>query len=1049
MAYVLLLPFLLWLPPAVADDPRWLREPALSPDGKKVAFTWQGRIYLSNSEGGAATPLTGTDYLSQRPVWSPDGKLIAFAADLYGNDDVFVVPASGGKMVRLTRDSRSDIPHAFSDDSKRLLLSSQRPWDPQADHFIATEWKGSALHWVPVAGGAWQADQPLPVVMASPHGSKLAYQMPSVEQLFRKHQRSFAVSRLWLFDGKQHRQLTEDRIAASNPVWGNQGNSLFYLSERSGDFNVWRRDLGSGKEQQLTHYKGHPVRGLSASLRGDLVWSWLGELYRLDAGSTTPRKLNITPLAADSPDEQSKWLTQVDEAVVNEQGDELIVVSEGNLYAIDSQRERVRQLTHQLTEESSPLYADQGKTLIYLSEQAGHAALYRLTTSDPQHAFSAPGSLTERLLLAMPGKGISRPTLSPDGQQLAFVVDGQAVHLLNLATSQQRELIPASFNTRRHQVQMAFAPDSQHLAVSIQLDTAQQEIAVIDTRDPKARPTNVSLNGYYDFNPMWSNDGSVLYWESSKHGVLGADGEPVANSLLGIYSTRSAKADFLAERTPPKTGYSFDITSLAHREALTLVPQGGVLASKIVAGKLIYVVEVETPQGESDIRGYELDLRKGEIKLLFEGQPGSALVSLNQSGTTATLVKGGEVIRVPLDGSDPTSHPFALIQTAQWHSKIVAAFDQFARITRDEFYRDDMNGVDWDDYVATYRTLLPSINNIRDFSQLLGELTGELNVSHTWGGSPAPALPLADYTASLGGYWRDGQQGVELAALLTGGPLEQESDIGAGTRLLAVNGEAVATVTDLERLLNHQDGNRLSLSVQPVGSKEPQQIEVTAIDLEQESQLKLASWVVKRRDRVASLSQGRVGYVYVTAMNAQAYEDLVTEALGRLHNSEVLIVDVRFNKGGLLANTLVEFLTGNRTEQGMAIVSPRIGQGVTEATGRQWTKPSLIITNPDSYSEGSAFPTYYRALKIGPIVGEPVPGTGTEVYVYQSKLLPGLSQAIPAQGLRHPDGTFYENQELIPDVQVALTPNDMVAGRDPQLEAAVQTALTLLPPVTQ
>ncbi|MCJ2366266.1 S41 family peptidase, partial [Aeromonas dhakensis] len=881
--------------------------------------------------------------------------------------------------------------------------------------------------------------------LARPHGNQLAYQMPGMDQPFRKHQHSFAVSRLWLFDGKQHRQLTEDRVAASDPVWDEQGKQLYYLSERSGDFNVWQRDLASGQDRQLTRFKGHPVRGLSASRQGDLVWSWQGELYRLDAGSDTPRKLAIQPLFAKVPAEQSWQPGPVDEAIARQDGEEVILVSQGDLYAVDTRRERVRQLTRHPSEQSAPRYLDKEQELIYLSEQEGPAALYRLKKEQPDTLFSAPGTLIEEKLLAIPGAAISVPTLSPDGKQLAFVVDGQAVHLLDLASGKQRQLVAAEFNPSRHAVELTFAPDSRHLALTVQPDSSQQEIAVIDTRDAKAKPVNVSLNGYRDGEPAWSQDGGILYWQSAKYGVLGADGEPLGGSLLGLYSSRAARSDFLAEQAPPKAGYGFETDRLAHREALQLQPEGTVLASRIVDDHLVYLVETSGANGESEIKGYARDLRKGETKQLFAEQPGPALASLNQDASLATLVREGEIALIDTRSGEASSHPFNLLITASWQDRMNAAFDQITRLTRDEFYRADMNGVDWDGYVAAYRRLLPGISNERDFGNLLAELAGELNVSHTWGSVPDSSQRMPDDTASLGGYWRERQGAVELAALLAGGPLEQETDLAPGARLLAINGTELHSLNELDALLNHQAGQRLALTLLPKGAKEPHQLEVTAIDQQQEYQLQLDGWVAKRRNQVEQLSQGRVGYVYLPGMNSAVYEEVVADALGRQRNREALIVDVRFNKGGYLANTLVEFLTGSGSAQGMASSWPRLGKGETDAATRQWTKPSVVLVNAGSYSEGSAFPQYYRTLKVGPIVGEPVPGTGTMVYGHTSRLIPGLAYGIPTLGLRNPDGTLYENQELIPDVQVALTPADMVAGRDPQLAAAVQAALAQLP----
>lgn len=375
------------------------------------------------------------------------------------------------------------------------------------------------------------------------------------------------------------------------------------------------------------------------------------------------------------------------------------------------------------------------------------------------------------------------------------------------------------------------------------------------------------------------------------------------------------------------------------------------------------------------------------------------------------------------------------------NDRLRAAFDQIARLTRDKFYRTDMNGVDWDHYVATYRRLLPSINNGRDLGNLLAELAGELNVSHTWGVGPGPFPRMADETASLGGYWQESDQGVTLTALLAGGPLEQESCITAGARLLTINGAPITNLNELDRVLNHQAGTRLSLTFQQKDHQDTDEIEVTAISLAQEYQLQLDSWIAKRQKLVATLSKGRVGYVYLPLMNQAAYDSLVAKALGQYRNCEAIILDVRFNKGGFLSNALVQFLTGNNA----ARIMPKAGTGVSLATDQQWNKPSVVVVNAGSYSDSSVFPTYYRDLKIGPLIGDPVPGSGTAVYSHKSKLIPGLQYGIPTLGIAHQNGAFYENRELIPDLQVPLPPADMVAGRDPQLEVTVQAALKQLP----
>ncbi|MEW7865962.1 S41 family peptidase [Aeromonas diversa] len=1024
---------------AQGATPLWLRQPALSPDGSRLLFTWQGRLFIAPSAGGTATPLTGSDYLSHSPVWSPDGEQIAFSADLYGNDDVYVMPVAGGPMTRLTFDSRPDRPLTFSADGREVVLTSQRPGLPEQD-FYALDGGFGALYRAPVGGGALIADLPLPAQQARYRGQDLLYQMPGTDQVWRKHQHSFAVPRVWLQQDGRQRQLSEDRIAASDPWWSPDGKGIVYLSERSGDFNVWRHDLASGKEQQLTHYRGHPVRQLTMADNGDLAWSWQGELYRLPTGATEPQRLSFTMLAALPPLRHTFPLTRPDQAVVSPEGEEAILVAGGDLFAVDLIKGSSRPLTRTPSEESAPLYLPEQSAILFLSERHGAAALYRLEPADPERPLSAPGALHEEEVLRLSGQAISQPTLSRDGKRVAFVVDGQAVWLLELESGKKRALLGPEANPFRHSISLAFSPSGQQLAVTLQPDSAQQEVAVLDLTTPDAKPVNVSQNGYLDELPAWSEEGGILYWQSARYGLLDADGEPVSRTLLGLYSSRSARADALAEREPPKQGYPFDSQHLGHREALLHPLSGTLLASQLRGGVLRYITEEYLDGPDPVIRGYALDIASGERHPLFEDQPGPALASLDREGAHAILIGDGTLTRIPLDSGESEQVSFTLQQEQEWQSLMTASFDQIARLTRSEFYDPDMNGVKWDDYVRDYRRFLPSIGNPTDFATLLGELAGELNVSHTWGISPAPAG--GDESASLGAVWREQKQGLLLAALLPGGPLEMESEAAVGDRLLAIDGEAIESLPALDRALNHRAGQRLQLTLQR--GKHTIQAEVMAMDLAQEAELTLTQWRERRRAYVEQQSQGRIGYVYVPEMNAAVYADVVAQVLGRERSRQALIVDVRFNKGGYLANTLVEFLSGNGEQQGMASSWPRAGKGAPDSATRQWTKPSLVLANAASYSEGSAFPRYYQALKLGPVVGEPIPGTGTTVYNHSSRLIPGLEYGIPTLALRAPDGTLYENREQEPDKLVRYTPADLLAGRDPQLDAAIEEALTLL-----
>lgn len=1045
LIYLILFIVFLFSLPVNAEQATWQRNSAISPDGSRIVFTQRGQLFVGSSRGGLATPLTGSEYRSHYPRWSPDGKLIAFSANIHGNDDVYVLSVDGnGKMVRLTYDSRDDRPLDFTADSKEVLLNSRRPGKLEFDHYLLAAFKSGAVYRANIATGALLADYPFPVVQARKMGNALLYQMAGSDQPWRKHQRSFAVTHLWLLKDGQHTQLTEDYIAASDPWWGNNGKGIYYLSERSGNFNVWYRDLTTQKDVQLTYYKKHPVRDLSVSAQGSLAWSWDGGIYIRSAGSFDAQKVVFnSPQAIDDSGDNLN-ITTFDGAEIHKDGNEAILTALGDLFAVDIKRGQSTRLTHSAEEEKSPLYLPGEQAIIYLSERDGEAALYKMHHRDAALPLSKPGEIIETLLFRIPGKNISKPVLSNSGKMLAFVVDGQAIHVLNLKSGKQRQVLSPTFNSIRHQISLAFAPDPRYLAVSFQPDASKNEIAVIDTQDTNTKPFNITQNGYHNSLPGWSDDGRILYWVSTKYSALDADGEPSGQTLLGIYNNRRAYADFLTERKS-KPNYNFENSQLYNLDALNLTLSGFLLTSRIVNDKLIYVTATEESENASNaeplitIKAYSFDLQKNENKELFTDTSGTSFATIDDKGEKVILVGGGGIITVDLNTDDRTSTEISLRRDFLWQEAMAASFEQIVRQTRDEFYTSDMNGVKWDEYANHYRRFLPSINNSSDYTLLLEELAGELNVSHTWGVAPPRFTKSPDNTASLGATFQERNNKIIIDSLLPGGPLDIAGNARAGDILQAFNGENMTSLNQLDRLLNHKAGENIQLTL--ISGQKTYQVNSRAINQEAESQLLLSAWVHQRRDYVHRVSKGRVGYIYIPAMDSDSYRDAVSQALGIEQGKEALIVDVRFNAGGFLANTLVEFLSGSKD---VPKNWPRSGIAASDAARRQWTKPTVLLVNADSYSEGSAFPRYYDAQKLGPVVGEPVPGTGTTVFYHSSKLIPGLSYGIPTLALRAPDGSTYENTEQQPHRLVRFTPADLVAKRYPQLDAAIEEANKLI-----
>ncbi|OLQ75543.1 Tricorn protease [Photobacterium proteolyticum] len=1077
--------------------PLWLRNTAISPDGKQLAFTYQSRIYLASSDGGNARAITSGEFYPHALVWSPDNKTLAFAANPYGNDDVFTVSLQSGEMSRLTSHSANDIPTAFSDNGKSVLFNTTRLTAEQQDFYSLPLYsfgtRGNQLYRVNINNKAAQALMPIPAKHAVWNAGKtqLLYNSPHKDQQFRKHQNSFAVPTIWLFDAKtgKHRQLTENRIAAQQPLWNSDNSGFYFLSERSGSFNVWFYELATGKEIPITTLADHPVRHLSVSANDDLAFSYNGELYRLAKNQVEPQKLaiNIRNFAAAPSqlfysNDATRFMPSVFDA------EEILFSSYGDIYAMNTRNEKVKRLTHTATEEKQMVFTPDGYGVLYSAMRNGHWGLYLARSFSEEEMLSSTAMVEEQPFLVMPGHDISQPVYSPDSRKLAFVIDGRALHVIDLDnydgnTPQSadfeagpslltapddadtqinarpgtgKELIAADMVSESNRLEFVWSPDSTQLAVHLSPRPYVEQIYVVDAEGNKA-PVNVSQNGFYNGKPKWSQDNRILTWTTSKFGLKTADGEDWDETVTGIFTNNSAMQDFKNDRELPEETehYPFSASNLEYREAFHLPFSSQVLETHLLGDHLLVIDLMASPSGDETTRGFLYNVRTAESHTVFTDLPMASDVYITADQSFVYLLADGEVFEVDTATGDSVSLPIDLPVDYQEAPRKLAAYRQFVRQTQEMYYRPDMGNVDWAFYSEHYQRFLPHINNDRDFVNVLKELSGELNASHT-GAYAMPANTMReDATAEIGlifdqhvapaslssGKGKKSKtarrEGLTIHSVLPGGPADNDAyGIKPGDRLVALNNRPINTLGDLASALNNKADQPVALTLQR-GNDNTRQQRITPIDGGEAYSLIMKRWEIARRNYVSQQTGGKVGYVYLPDMSNASFLHLRSEALGRLRNADALIVDVRFNGGGFLADTLIEFLTARKA----ADIVPHIGQPTSDASRRSWLKPSVVIANSGSYSEASAFSQYYQDLKVGPIVGEPVPGTGTTVMGVDSQVYHGIGYMFPYQPLRTLDGNLYENLELQPDIAVFNTPSEIATGKDNQLDAAIKEAL--------
>ncbi len=1055
------------------EDTRLLAQPAVS--ARHVAFVYAGDIWIVGLEGGAARRLTSHPGEESRPRFSPDGRLLAFSAEYEGNTDVYVVPVEGGVPRRLTWHPGEDLVQGFTPDGGRVLFTSPRA--------VYTR-RHTQLYTVPVQGGL---EERLPIPHAakaaySPAGTHLAYQ--PLYDAFRqwKNYRGGTTARIWLYDATTHAvgQIPQPsgRCNDTDPMWLPDG--VYFLSDRDGEFNLYRFDPVGGALQRLTHHDDFPILAASAG-GGRIVYEQAGYLHLFDPASGTARRLVIA-VSADLPDTRprfvkgSKWVRGGD---ISPSGARAVFDVRGDIVTVPAEKGDPRMLTQSSgAHERFPVWSPDGTRIAYFSDASGEYELHLVPQDGKGQVRRYP----------LAGAGFyERPRFSPDGRKLSFIDNSRSLYWIDLDTGKVTkvfsEILYGPVNTMQH----AWSPDSRWLAYTRLTPSYLQQVCLYSLAEGRFYPITDGLADVAE--AVWDASGKYLYLAASTDAgpvrdwfSMSNNDMEMTNTLYLVVLTRGESSPLARqsdEEKPAVGGESkparseekdkgnkdqkggtaepedvrvvVDLEGIAQR--ILPLPVKGALFTDLqpgARGQLFYRRSAGganrfSRQGEAVLVRFDLDRREETVLAekvdFFTVARDGAKVLLRQGQTWFISETKGKIDtakgKLDLDAVAVRVDP-----RAEWRQ----IFHEAWRINRDYFYDPNFHGADWEAMRAKYEPFLTHAASRADVNRIIQWMCSELAVGHhRVGGGDTGERPEgvkggllgADFEVAHGRYrFAKVFGGLNWSPELRSPLTEPGVDVRAGEYLLAVGGRELAPPENLYARFENTAGRTVEITVGPDPSGRGART-VTVVPIEDEAALRNRDWVEGNIRKVQQATGGRVAYVYVPNTTSLGHEYFKRYFFPQSH-LQAIIVDERHNGGGQVADYYIDILRRPH----IAWWAMRYGADLRTPLAAIHG-PKVMLIDETAGSGGDLLPWMFRKEKLGPLVGRRTWGGLVGILGFPV-LLDGGFVTAPNLAIWTEDGFVVENEGVPPDVEVEQLPVDVIAGRDPQLEKAIEIVLAEL-----
>jgi tricorn protease len=1023
----------------------------------RIAFIWSNDVWILAASGGSASRLTADGHPKTNLHFSPDGAEIGYTMTVAGNPDIYVLSTQGGVARRITHHPGADqLVDWYPDGLSVLIASSMLSTRPVFNRLFKVAAMGGLPTALPLAYGETAA--------LSPSGQQVIYTVyRDFQEEAWKRYRGGRAPDLWYYDltSGESKRLTHDDAPDSWPMWAQ--SAVYFLSERGPEqrSNVWALDLQSSATRQLTHFTDFDVRH-PAYGDGSIVFEAGGRLYALDPNATQPREIVVT-IEADRPSLAPSLISvadKIEHADFNADGSTVAIAARGDVFKVTREPDLVLNVSRSPdVAERYPSVSPDGRRVAYFSDAGGE---YQLCVQD------LAGS--ERRTLTRFKEGFRyKPQWSADQRSLAFIDNSQAIHMVDVQSG--RDQVIDHDTVRDHPAleawRVSWSADSRWMAYTRALANRNHAVFLFDATSGKTR--QVTSGAASDVSAVFGPEGDYLYLLSYRElratygdidptwtyaDSMGISIIPLRKSVGGIEAAATAAGISLSTARLPvgkPLATTIELEGLEQRLVSAPIASGTLSDLYAARGRLFYRRIADAARGGQAGAVEMLDIKTGHVSVLAQNVEELVVAT---EGDKALIRRGRDYFVMSIDAQAAAGASEVKLPT----ERLQVAFDrrqenrqQFAdawRYVRDFFYDPQLHGVDWRAIRERYQPLVDEAATDEDMSALLREIAGELSAGHVWAfaGDDHPpgwadakvGLLGADFESHAGGY--------RIARILDPGPnvsdvrsplADPALGVHAGDYLVAVNGVSLSAGSDPFAAFENQVGIPVSLRINSRSSLQGSR-EIVVRPLSSESKLRELDWVEQNRVRVAKLSGGRVGYIYVPDTGSNGQNELMAQYRAYF-DKPALIIDERFNRGGALGDRLIELL--NRPSLNHFVMRNAATYALPELSH---DGPKVMMINGWSYSGGDGFPFLFKSAHVGTLVGTRTWG-GLIGPSLPLPLISGGKISVANQRVRDMRGEWAEgNHGVVPDIEIDNDPAQLATGTDQQLDKAMATALEQL-----